>query len=242
MATLGLENEKPTWAFPWRASGGTGSDGLDLAHSGARDHSHARGHGACSLHLPARVGSRPGHCGNWVPRGQAATLTLYYDSGVTALTNEGEAVQSVTEKVAGIGVTLKRVDGASLASTLFNGCSPKTPSNNRLLGVFPAAGGYSYSPDHRPTGGQLYATGAGTNCGDYSNQRADQPIAATHTPPNYATEVKGLYKYENYISENLPMVEQPAGPVQLTMYKRNLRGLLPQGIGNQFFPQFYRTG
>ena len=187
-------------------------------------------------------GAAPGECGSGISRGQSASITLYYDSVVTALTNEMEALQSVTQRVAGIAVTLKQVDVASLASILFNGCTPKTPCNNWSMGVFTAAGGYSYSPDYLPTGGQLYGTGAGTNPGDYSSETADQLIAATHTAPDYASELKDLFKYENYISENLPMVEQPAGLVQLTMYKRDLQGLVPQGIGNQFFPQFYRLG
>ncbi len=189
-----------------------------------------------------RAGSGPADCGAGIAKGQSASLTLYYDSGVTALTNEMEALQSVTQKVAGIDLTLKQVSVASLASILFNGCSPKTPCNTWSMGVFTAAGGYSYSPDYLPTGGQLYATGAGTNPGDYSNATADRLIAATHTAPNYASELRDLFQYENFISENLPMVEQPAGLVQLTLYKRNLHGLVPQGIGNQFFPQFYRLG
>jgi hypothetical protein len=62
---------------------------------------------------------------------------------------------------------------------------------------------------------------------------------STETAPNAAAETKALYKYEDYIAEQVPMMMLPNGPFQLTMYKKNLKGLVPQGIYADVNPQYY---
>ena len=55
-------------------------------------------------------------------------------------------------------------------------------------------GGWIYSPDFYPTGEEIFATGAGSNAGQYSNPTADKLIKATNT----SSSLTALYTYENY--------------------------------------------
>ena len=46
-----------------------------------------------------------------------------------------------------------------------------------------AFGGWIYSPDYLPTGEELFATGAGSNSGSYSDQKANSLIKLTRLQP-----------------------------------------------------------
>jgi hypothetical protein len=73
-------------------------------------------------------------------------------------------------------------------------------------------GGWNYNPDNLPTGGELFETGAASNTGDYSNATDNANIAATHVAPTHAAEISALFKYENYLAEQLPVVWVPEAP------------------------------
>jgi len=187
----------------------------------------------------ARPGSGSGDCGAGIAANQAATFSLLYASGSTVLSNELQALQSTLKSQAGITLTLSQTSSAQVTSTAFNACSPATPCNNWQLADW-GGPGWTYLLDYLPTGGNLCATGAGSNAGDYSSAAADAAILATHTAPTHAAEIAALYKYENLMATQLPVVWMPNGPGQLTMYKASLSGLVPQGIFNEIYPQLYR--
>ena len=62
---------------------------------------------------------------------------------------------------------------------------------------------------------------------------ADAEIHATNVAPTYADEISALYTYENYIARQLPVLEIPNSSFQLTMYKRDLKGVVPQVLCEQ---------
>ena len=84
-------------------------------------------------------------------------------------------------------------------------------------------GGWNYNPDNLPTGGELFETGAASNAGEYSNATDNANIAATHVAPTHAAEISALFKYENYLATQLPVIWVPEAPEQLTMYSNRLR-------------------
>ncbi|HUY55236.1 MAG TPA: ABC transporter substrate-binding protein [Candidatus Nanopelagicaceae bacterium] len=189
----------------------------------------------------ARPGSGAGECGPGIAANQPATFTMLYASGSTVLSNELQALQSTLKAQAGITLGLSQTSSAQVTSTAFNGCSATTPCNNWQLADW-GGPGWTYLLDYLPTGGNLFATGAGSNAGDFSSPAADAAILATHTAPTYAAEIAALFKYENLMATQLPVVWMPNGPGQLTMYKSTLSGLVPQGIFNELYPQLYRLG
>jgi peptide/nickel transport system substrate-binding protein len=182
-------------------------------------------------------GTGPGECGAGISRHQTATLTLLYASGNTAGTDSAQALQSAAGKSAGIDMTLKSVPFTQVIGTMFAGCTPTTPCSNwDLADLFV---GWTFGPDYLPTGGEIFGTGAGSNAGYYSDPTNDSNITATHTARTSSAEIAALFKYEDYLTRQLPVLWMPISPLQLTMYKANLHGLNPQGIIDQVFPQMY---
>jgi len=187
-----------------------------------------------------KPGTALGDCGSGIAANQALTFTMLYASGNTELTNEMEAMQSTMKSVAGLTLNLKTAPGSQVFSTTLSGCTFATPCTDWELADWGAA--WVYSLDYLPTGGEIVATGAASNGGDYSNPTNDANIVATHTAPSQAAEIAALFKYQDYLVQQLPLVWMPNTPYLLTMYKSNLKGLLPQGVYEELYPQYYSFG
>ena len=188
----------------------------------------------------AHPGSSTGDCGSGISAGEPLTIKLLYANGSTALTNEMEAMQSEMKAAAGINLQLSTETGSDVFATTLNNCTYKTPCNNWEIADWGAA--WVYSLDYLPTGGEILATGASSNGGDYSNPINDANIAASHVAPTAKAEVAALFKYEDFVVRQLPLVWLPNTPYQLTVYKSNLKGLLPQGVYEEIYPQYYSFG
>lgn len=184
-----------------------------------------------------KPGIDPGDCGPGVKLDQTAAFTFLGASGNTVGADIADALQSTAREYAGIDLTVKLVPFTQVIGTEFDGCSYQTPCSGwDIADLFV---GWTYSPDYFPTGEELFSTGAGSNSGDYSNPTNDANIVATSTASNGSESLAALFKYEDYLARQLPVVWMPDLPVQLTVYKRDLHGVLPQGIVDQIVPQFY---
>ena len=185
----------------------------------------------------ANPGTGSGQCGAGVQKNQQASFSMILASGNQVATNEMEAYQSTLKSVAGIGLTIKTEPFATVIGTMDNGCTYATPCNAWEIANW--IGGWSYSPDYFPTGGEIFQSGAGSNVGDYSNPTNDANIAATHTAPTAAAEHAALATYQDFLARQLPGIFLPNSPYQLTMYKSNLKGFVPQDVYNIIYPQDY---
>ncbi len=165
-------------------------------------------------------GSGPGHCGAGVSKGTTLVLHLQFASGNPPLQQEVEAFKSSAGQ-AGIVIDLSSAPANTVIANQAI-CKPSQPSCSWEIQNYGA--GWVYSPDYLPTGGELYATGAGANKGSYSSRTADRLIAATHT----SSRLSALYAYENYISRQLPALWQPQADYQITAVKSGLEGVVPQ--------------
>ncbi len=188
----------------------------------------------------AKPGSGAGECGAGVAQGQHADFKISFLTGSTQLTNIMDAMQSTMKSKAGIDLSLNAESYGSLAEVVFAGCSKTNHCNNWDLANYSTGDTWVYFPDYLPTGEELFYTGASANNGYYSSQTADADIAASNTASNQSSETAALYKYENYIAENLPVLEVPNSAYQLTVYKSDLSGVVPQGIYAEIYPQDYR--
>ncbi|MHB1638472.1 MAG: ABC transporter substrate-binding protein [Candidatus Dormibacteria bacterium] len=188
-----------------------------------------------------KPGTAPGDCGPGIAANLPLTFNMVYGSGIAELQNMVEAMQSTMKALAGITLNIRAEPFQQIIGTAYNNCTFATPCSNWQLPVV-TNGGWSYAPDYFPTGGELLATGSASNVGDYSNPTNDANIRATHTAPNHRAEMAALFKYENYVATQLPLAWLPNAPYQLTMYKSNLGGLLPQGIYEEIYPQMYTCG
>ncbi len=188
----------------------------------------------------SKPGSGAGECGAGIKEGQTASFQLLYSSGIQELSNEVEAMQSTMKAKAGISLTLKSETTDTVAGIELDGCTTANPCNDWDLSDIALGFTWTFGPDFFPSGEQLFFTGAPPDAGGYSSATNDANITATILASSQAAEKAAMYKYEDYLAKQLPVVWMPNGDVQLTMYKSYLKGLVPQDVLDIVYPQDYR--
>jgi peptide/nickel transport system substrate-binding protein len=143
----------------------------------------------------------PSKCGSGITKGEQLKMTFIYATGVAAATATYQAIKSEESQV-GIDVSLV---GQSFDTIVGEDapCAPMGPKCN--VQVF-AYGGWSFDgPGFEPTGEPLFATGAESNSGNYSNPQMDKLIQETHTSNSLAV----FHQYAIYGSNQLPFMWVP---------------------------------
>jgi len=143
----------------------------------------------------------PSKCGTGITKGEQLKLTFVYSTGVAAATATWQAIKSEESQV-GIDVTLV---GQSFDTIVGESapCAPMGPKCN--IQVF-AYGGWSFDgPGFEPTGEPLFATGAGSNSGNYSDPTMDKLIDETHTSGSMTV----FDNYATYAAQQLPYMWIP---------------------------------
>ena len=163
-------------------------------------------------------GSGANQCGAGVAAGTKLSMNLQYMSGATALAQSMQALKSAASE-AGIQIALSSAPFNQVISNAVP-CKPTDASCSWNMENW--GGGWEYSPDNYPTGGELYATGAGSNYGSYSDPQTDSLINATHTSANPQA---ALNAYQDYLVKQLPNVWQPYPPYELSMISNKLGGV-----------------
>jgi peptide/nickel transport system substrate-binding protein len=173
----------------------------------------------------AKPGTAAGECGQGIKANESAKISLLYPSGETSLTLEMEAFQSELRSAAGIELTASSPPASQVDGILFEGCTTKAPCTNWGLGDYQ---GWGYLPDYLPTGEEIFQTGATSNVGDYSNSTDNADILATTEAPSSKAETAAIFKYEDFVAKQLPVLFLPGDSYQVTMFKSKLHGVLPQ--------------
>jgi len=177
----------------------------------------------------AKPGSSATECGVGVTKGEKLAFNLQYNNGFTYVTQFMQQLKSNLAK-----------DGIQITLTT-------APFNTILANATPCKGatctwqmenwgqGWSYGPDYYPTGESIFETASNINEGSYSNATNDANINATHTVTGTAV----LYKYENYLSQQLPVVWQPDPDFQISEISNKLTGVTQSPLLN-FTPEFWK--
>jgi peptide/nickel transport system substrate-binding protein len=144
----------------------------------------------------------PAKCGTGITKGQPLKLTYVYSTGVAAATAMWQAIKSDASQVGIdinlVGQTFNSIIGESLP------CAPMGPKCNVQVFAF---GGWAYDgPGFEPTGEPLFATGAGSNSGNYSDPTMDKLIGETHT----SSSMTVFDQYATYAAQQLPFIYVPA--------------------------------
>ena len=137
----------------------------------------------------------PSLCGAGIAAGQQLKFTLDYSTGQAAFTSQ-VAIYKSDASLAGIDVNI-------VGQTFNTIIGEDTPSNSSWQGGM--YGLWIYSPDYEPTGEELFATGAGSNGGSYSDPTMDSLIATTETSSNIAD----YHTFANYAAVQLPYIYMP---------------------------------
>lgn len=157
-------------------------------------------------------------CGSGVAAGTPLTFNLVYESGTTHEQLIMEALKTDASK-AGIQINLTTSPFNQVLATAV-ACTPSQAACSWQSANW--GGGWIFSPDYYPTGGEIFAAGAGSNSGSYNNSTNNANITATHSPG------ASLNNYENFLALHLPVVWQPNLAYQVTTISSNLHGVTPQ--------------
>ena len=154
----------------------------------------------------------PGEAGAGIPEGTPLSILLRYMAGRPALDRIMERFRDDAAK-AGIELRLSAVVGSVLVAE-------DGPGPDKLWELSCWGGGWVY--DH-PTGENLFQSGAACNFSNYADPRADELIARTIT----GDDLQALYEYQEYISDQLPVIFTPTFPRRLYEVDSTLRGFTP---------------
>jgi peptide/nickel transport system substrate-binding protein len=182
-----------------------------------------------------RPGTRAGECGKGIPAGRTLSFTLLYPSGLSYTDDSMVDLNSVARQV-GIEISLKEVPATTISATILP-CSPHQAACSWQLGQYGT--GWLFSPDHYPSGEEIFETGALGNVANYSDATIDRLIAATTTAPP-AEEQKALDAYANAVRLAVPNFWQPS-PGTAMVLQGNLRGFVPNAYGFINPEQWYFT-
>jgi peptide/nickel transport system substrate-binding protein len=158
----------------------------------------------------------PSKCGAGIPKGQQMKMTFVYSTGQAAVTAMWETYKSDASQ-AGIDVVLQ---GQTFNSIIAESapCTPMGPKCN--VQVFAFGGWLFNGPGFEPTGEPLFATGAGSNSGNYSDPTMDNLINQTHT--NSSSSI--FDSYATFGSQQLPFIWNP-NPYAIQAVRSNLHGV-----------------
>jgi peptide/nickel transport system substrate-binding protein len=144
----------------------------------------------------------PAKCGAGIKQGQQAKFTYIYSTGQASTTASWEAYKSDASK-AGIDINIV----GQTFNTIIGQSAPCAPMGPKCAVQVFAFGGWNFNgPGFEPTGEPLFATGAGSNSGNYSNPTMDKLITATHTSSALST----FDSYATYGAQQLPFIWAPA--------------------------------
>ena len=152
-----------------------------------------------------------------VPEGTALSFLLRYAEGRPALTRLMEQF-AVDAAKAGIELRLSEVYGSVLVVEDRPG--PPTPDDPKPWEISTWNGGWIYD---YPTGEALFQSGAAFNCSNYLDVHADELIDKSAT----SDDLDALYEYQEYISEQVPVLFLPNTPWRLFEVASSLRGFTP---------------
>jgi peptide/nickel transport system substrate-binding protein len=183
-------------------------------------------------------GTAKGDCGAGIPANQPLTFSMLYENGSTQLTNEMQAMQSTVKAKAGITLSLSQGSENEVVGLTFDTiCTFAAPCKDWQITDWATTDTWTF--EGGLASGEEIFTPFGINAGDYTSATNLANITATQTAPNEKEEIQSFHTYENYVVRQVPFLLLPNGPYQLTMYKSNLKGLLPQGIFTELYPQNY---
>jgi peptide/nickel transport system substrate-binding protein len=173
-----------------------------------------------------RPGPGPNECGTGITAGEKLSFTLQYSTGTQGVTEEEASLQSSFSQA---GIQLSPA-GAPFATVV----GADVPCSNRSCWQLNYYGqGWYFDPGYNdPDGSVIFATGGEDNGGSYSNATADALMGNLE-----AGGYPALYKYEDYIAKQLPVLWLPQFDAQISAVSNKLIGTLPQDPDGNIYPE-----
>ncbi|MGY1438199.1 peptide ABC transporter substrate-binding protein [Streptomyces reniochalinae] len=173
------------------------------------------GHGTLRCAAP---GTGEGHCGKGIDKGQELALELLSQSGSTETSNTMQAIKSSFSR-AGVRLDIREQPLNTVLGTTVP-CKPKEPVCSQWqLGFFGTQGSWIFPAE--PSGQQLFATGAPSNMGNWSDPRTDELIKRTE----YSDDDSAMRDYARHLAREVPVLWTPNPAYQVSVIRSDLRGV-----------------
>jgi peptide/nickel transport system substrate-binding protein len=158
-------------------------------------------------------------CGAGIPSGAQMSFTALYTTGLLDVQNEMEALKSAFSG-AGIQVALKSAPYFTVLDDI-DPCVKATGVDCAWdLGNWQNPNSWNYQG--YPSGEIAFSCGAYDNSGNYCSATNQANIAASLT----GSGLKPLYRYENYLETQVPVLWLPNPPSQLSAVSPHLHGVV----------------
>lgn len=177
----------------------------------------------------SKAGSGAGDCGAGIAAGAQLNFSEVYASGSASLTSAVNYEVSEWSK-AGIHVTTK----SEPFNQVLGYAAPCKKGPTCTWEFANWGGGWIFSPDYLPTGEEIFATGAGSNSGNYNDPTNNSEITQTNLNSSLAI----FDKWENYLAEQLPVIWQPIA-TGLTEISTNIGGVTPINALLNLNPEYW---
>ena len=189
-----------------------------------------RGHGWRIVPGGADVCTRPGpgsnDCGPGIAGGTKLSFSLAYATGTQGVTEEVDALQSSFSQ-AGIQMSLTGTSFDNVVESYIP-CSKANCWQMLYYGQ-----GWFFNPGYNdPDGSALFETGGGVNGGSYSNPTANSLMSGLASGG-----FKALYRYQNYLAGQLPVLWMPQFDQQISAVNSKLQGVFPQDPDTNIYPE-----
>jgi peptide/nickel transport system substrate-binding protein len=161
-----------------------------------------------------RPGTGPGEAGEGIPAGTRLSIRLRYVEGRPALTRLMTKFAADAAR-AGIELRLEEVYGSVLVAE--DAPCVAGPGQPCTWEMCCWNGGWAY---HYPSGEILFSTDAGGNFGHWDDPEANRLIDASVT----SDDVEALYRYQDYIAEQVPVIFTPNFPIRLFEVAADVHG------------------
>ena len=171
--------------------------------------------------------SDPAKCGPGVAKGTPLKFPAYYPSGDPDIQDMMQAIQSNFQS-AGIQMTANASPTPAIGSML----GPKCTTKN-CWGLIEYGTAFYFQPAAFPDGGPPFGTGAVFADG-YSDPQMNKLIQQVRTTAG----TSAIDAYESYAAKQLPGLWIPQPDSQISIFKKNLKGVNPQDvIGDNITPE-----
>ncbi len=142
----------------------------------------------------------PSKCGSGITSGTKLSLTMDYATGIQSFEQE-VAVYKSDATQAGVQINLV----PQSFNTIIGESTPCSPGPKCTWDILNFGGWNFNGPGFEPTGEPLFATGAGSNSGSYSDPTMDKLITGTHT----SSSLSAFQQYATYTAQQLPFIWMP---------------------------------
>lgn len=165
-----------------------------------------------------RPGTGEGKCGKGIAKGRRLALELLSQSGSTETSNTMQAIKSSFSRE-GVRLDIREQPLNTVLGTTVP-CKKSEPVCSQWeMGFFGTQGSWIFPVD--PSGEQLFATGAPSNMGNWSDPETDRLIKRTE----YGDDPTSMRDYARHLAREVPVLWTPNPAYQVSVIRSDLRGI-----------------